>query len=86
MSVRTSTKERVQSMQTPVGRKVGVLWFSQLKSGLKPEGVVEKGSKRPMTVEAHLMTLVIYGLQHFITKMISSRSQELVRTEAAVRT
>jgi len=47
---------------------------------------VEKGSKRLMTVEVHLMMLVISGLQEFIAKMRSSCSLGPVRTELAMRT
>ena len=47
---------------------------------------MEKGSKRLMTVEVHLMTLVMSGLQEFIAKMRSSCSLGPVRTELAVRT
>ena len=39
-----------------------------------------------MTVEVHLMTLVISGLQEFITKMRSLCSLGPVRTELAVMT
>ena len=47
---------------------------------------MEKRSKRLMTVEVHLMTLVISGSQEFVAKMRSSCSLGPVRTELAVRT